>query len=292
MIEDFNDDAAFEAGLAARADPRWQEFFSWDVTRAGIDDHTPGFDDWYRLAYDLGAVQLYGWTEWCGGIGKALLDRRDLSRASVADAIRILTAIVRADRFSDGQLVAEMGHGLVAHCVRTIWDWFRTAEGSLPTAVDWSNYSDDRVYRWSFERRWGVGGTLCWIGLNPGTGDTDGKKRPTLDKVCRLAKSLDLEAVLVVNLFAFRSTDPKALKTAGVDVVGDLNDETIRRAVVRSAVTLAAWGADGKINARSRRVASTLDDAVCLGTTSSGEPRHPLYVPNATRLVAYRPLAD
>jgi hypothetical protein len=180
-----------------------------------------------------------------------------------------------------------MGRGLVTAGVRRIWDWHRSDRGATAPAVDWWSYSDDMVYRWSYERRWGIGGTLCWIGLNPGTGDTDGKKRPTFDKVCRLATSLGLESVLVVNLFAFRSTDPKALRSAGVDLVGVLNDEVIHDAVERSAVTLAAWGADGKINGRGRRVASTLDNALCLGTTAGGEPRHPLYVPTPTALVPY-----
>ena len=73
-----------------------------------------------------------------------------------------------------------------------------------------------------------MGSTLCWIEPNPGTGDVDGQKRPTFAKVCRLAESLGLGAVFVVNLFAFRSTNPKALQSATFDIVGDVDDGAIR----------------------------------------------------------------
>lgn len=117
-------------------------------------------------------------------------------------------------------------------------------------------YSDDQEYRWSYERRW--------------------------------AASLGLESVVVVNLFAYRSTDPKALQKTGVDIMGDLNDEAIRSAGERSAVTLAAWGGGGKLNDRGRAIAARYDTLMCLGITSDGEPRHPLYVPQATEPVLYR----
>ncbi len=156
--------------------------------------------------------------------------------------------------------------------------------------ADRSEYSDDQVYRWFYERRWGPGGSLCWIGLNPGTGDTDGKKRPTLDKVVRLARSLGLDAVTVVNLFAYRSTDPKALKRSRVDIVGEHNDEAISDAVSAAAMTLAAWGAGGRINGRGAVVAAAHPGMFCLGTTKHGEPRHPLYVPSALQPVRYIPV--
>jgi hypothetical protein len=286
--EDSNDDVAFESGLAASTDERWHEFFGWDITRPDFTDDAPGFGRWCELAYDLGMVQPYPWREWVDADGKPFFDSRDLSECSLADAIRIVTAIVRSDRFNEGHLVAEMGNGLVTAAVRRIWKWYQSAVGNNAGFVDASCYSDDQVYRWSYERRWGIGGSLCWIGLNPGTGDTDGKKRPTLAKVCRWAASLGLESVVVVNLFAYRSTDPQALQTVGVDIVGDLNDEAIRSAVERSAVTLAAWGGGGKINDRGRDVAARYDTLMCLGITSDGEPRHPLYVPQATEPGLYR----
>jgi hypothetical protein len=80
-----------------------------------------------------------------------------------------------------------------------------------PEYLDSADYSSDGTYRWWYERRWGDGPRLCWVGLNPGTGDTDGKPRPTLRKVVTWATEWHLDAVLVVNLLAYRATNPKAL---------------------------------------------------------------------------------
>ncbi len=60
-------------------------------------------------------------------------------------------------------------------------------------------YSDDGLYRWWYERRWADGPGLCWIGLNPSTGDTTGRPRPTLRKVVTRAKAAGLSAVTVVQ---------------------------------------------------------------------------------------------
>jgi hypothetical protein len=40
-------------------------------------------------------------------------------------------------------------------------------------------YSDDQRYRWSYSWPIGTGPTIVWVGLNPGTGDKEGRYRPT-----------------------------------------------------------------------------------------------------------------
>jgi hypothetical protein len=111
-----------------------------------------------------------------------------------------------------------------------------------PEYLDSADYSSDGTYRWWYERRWGDGPRLCWVGLNPGTGDTDGKPRPTLRKVVIWATEWHLDAVLVVNLFAYRATNPKALRTVNVDVIGDRNDEILRWATSTAGKTSQPGG--------------------------------------------------
>jgi hypothetical protein len=153
------------------------------------------------------------------------------------------------------------------------------------------DYSDDRRYRWSFRRRWGPGGSVCWVGLNPGTGDSDGKPRPTLRKMVAWTQRWGGGEIVIVNLFAFRTTNPKELYTAardGIDIVGDRNDEAIRTATADAFRTAAAWGAHGRLLDRGAAVAGLVPRPVCLGVTRRGEPRHPLYVALATEPIAYR----
>ena len=119
---------------------------------------------------------------------------------------------------------------------------------------------------------------LCWIGLNPGTGDSDGKPRPTLGRVEQWARRWHLDGVLVVNLFAFRTTRPAVLRTTQADIIGGQNDLVIDWASAVSERTLAAWGADGRLFGRGAQVGQRLDGATCLGLTKLGQPRHPLYV--------------
>lgn len=160
-----------------------------------------------------------------------------------------------------------------------------------PDYVDSFEYSDDGLYRWWYERRWADGPGLCFVGLNPSTGDTTGRPRPTLRKVVARAKQEGLAAVTVVNLFSWRATKPSDLKAAertGHDIVGMRTDRVVVDVDRRSKVTLVAWGAHGALLGRGREVAAKLENPLCLGTTLKGEPRHPLYVPATTRAVPYK----
>ena len=155
-----------------------------------------------------------------------------------------------------------------------------------------AKYSPDLLYRWWWEERWGDGPYVCWIGLNPGTGDTDGKPRPTLRRMRAWTEGLGHSALVIVNLFAFRTTYPKELRAAardGIDIIGDENDETIREWSSGAAATVGAWGAGGRLLCRGAQVAAMVPDLLCLGLTGRGEPRHPLYVPSTVETIGYRP---
>lgn len=154
--------------------------------------------------------------------------------------------------------------------------------------TDTWEYSRDGAYRWWYERRWAPGPTLCFVGLNPSTGDTDGKPRPTLRKVVGWAKREGCGAVVVVNLFAYRATRPEALFISGVDIVGERNDETITRCSTEAVITLAAWGADKRASNRAAETLDLLRSPQCVGITRSGAPRHPLYVRSSEPFRPYR----
>lgn len=151
-------------------------------------------------------------------------------------------------------------------------------------------YSDDRVYRYEFGRRWddGTGSTVAWVMLNPATGDTDGKGRPTLRRIVAFSQMWGYGGLVIVNLFAYRATKPADLRNAG-DPVGPDNDATIRRVAAQAGLVVCAWGHHGGHNARSRYVVAMLEKPMCLGRTRHGEPRHPLYVPRDADLVPLLP---
>lgn len=90
------------------------------------------------------------------------------------------------------------------------------------------------------------------------------------------------------SLRLLRHRSPAALESRGPDRAG--NDTWIRAAAAEARTTngfvVAAWGTHARadrVRAVTEMLASTTT-IYCLGTTQSGAPRHPLYLPNDTPL--------
>lgn len=127
--------------------------------------------------------------------------------------------------------------------------------------------------------------TLVWVGLNPSRSDDNPKaNRVTLSKVLRWASEREMNAVVGVNLYAFRHTDPKMLHSRE-KVVGEHNDRILAHALSGPGTVLAAWGAQGSKLLRGQEVRLLIADALCLGLCSNGEPKHPARLAAATPLV-------
>jgi hypothetical protein len=76
-------------------------------------------------------------------------------------------------------------------------------------------YCADMVYRYAFGRWWGdqdLGATAVWVLLNPATGDTEQRRRPTLERCITWSREAGHAGLVIVNLFAFRATDPRDLR--------------------------------------------------------------------------------
>lgn len=144
-------------------------------------------------------------------------------------------------------------------------------------------FSADRLYRYSLGRTWALSGRLVVIGLNPSTADHN-QLDPTLRRVRNFAQTWGLGGFVMLNLFAYRATDPRDMKRAD-DPVGPLNDDIIREYAVApdTGLVLAAWGAHGGYRDRDREVAAILDGLGvrlhALRVTRQGHPSHPLYIP-------------
>lgn len=144
-------------------------------------------------------------------------------------------------------------------------------------------FSEDRRYRYALGRTWGEGPAVAFVMLNPSTADAF-KVDPTVRRCLGFARAWGFETLIVLNLFALRSTDPKALYSAepGFDPVGPLNDLTLD-AVPPETRIVAAWGVHGALDGRGQivheRLVAAGHDVQCLGKrTREGHPRHPLYL--------------
>jgi hypothetical protein len=128
------------------------------------------------------------------------------------------------------------------------------------------------------------------IMLNPSTADAK-LDDATIRSCVRLLKGHDYGSMEVVNLYAYRATDPAELQHASRPV-GERNDEVIEAAIGRCDMAICAWGAHPMALNRSRSVWALLRShrpaVFCFGTTKSGSPKHPLYIKSGTPFEVYR----
>ena len=83
----------------------------------------------------------------------------------------------------------------------------------------------------------------------------------------------------MVNLCAYRATDPKELKTVA-SPIGPHNDDTILAVVRYASKIICAWGAHGSRRGESvlRKLRQEGLEPLCLEKTKKGAPKHPLYL--------------
>lgn len=136
--------------------------------------------------------------------------------------------------------------------------------------------------------------TLLWVMLNPSTANA-AKDDPTSRKVAGFTRGFDFDRWAIVNVYAYRATDPKELGRArfrGIDIGGPDNWRHQNEQAARASRIVVAWGAhDVDAVHLSHTLAALTENhrqLYCLGTTKSGAPKHPLYVPYSAPLVEWR----
>jgi len=147
-------------------------------------------------------------------------------------------------------------------------------------------YSDCERYRYLLTRTWDAAGPRAlFVMLNPSTA-TEAQNDPTVERCERRARALGFGSFRVTNIFAWRDTDPRAMRAAA-DPVGPANDAAIRDGADWADQVIAAWGTHGAHLDRGPQVEALLRASARplfhLGLTRDGHPRHPLYVAYAHR---------
>lgn len=125
---------------------------------------------------------------------------------------------------------------------------------------------------------------LAFVMLNPSTADAD-VDDPTIRRCRAFAQREGYPGIDVMNLYAWRATDPVQL-TQVDDPVGPDNPIWLDHLASdhRHGWIVCAWGTLAREQQRQTaiQVAGILSShgarLVCLGTTKDGSPRHPLYV--------------
>ena len=141
-------------------------------------------------------------------------------------------------------------------------------------------------------RRWRYLLWRCWddsrpvanfLMLNPSTAD-ELKLDPSCTRARNYADKWGYGALIVTNIFGWRSTDPSVLK-AVKDPVGRGNDAAILKAAREAKLVVCAWGEHGSHLERGEEVKAMLHKQTIalhsLRLNASGHPAHPLYLPSS-----------
>jgi hypothetical protein len=136
-------------------------------------------------------------------------------------------------------------------------------------------------YRYRLWRRWDDRPALAFVMLNPSTADVLNND-PTVERCERRARLGGYGALEVANIFALRSTDPRALYRTS-DPIGPGNNAEILNATRDAGMVICAWGGHGRLLQRARDVLMMLRAhgvvPHALDINRDGSPAHPLYLP-------------
>lgn len=153
--------------------------------------------------------------------------------------------------------------------------------------------SECKKYRYQLARIWDdKKPTVTFIMLNPSTADAN-KDDATIRRCIGFASSWGFGGIKVVNLFPYRSTDPKELLKAR-NPFGDSNHRHIFSCFNNSEKTVCAWGNSAIVNKLIKKYSLYMpllniptEELHYIELANDGTPKHPLYLPKIAQLKKY-----
>jgi hypothetical protein len=159
---------------------------------------------------------------------------------------------------------------------------------------EWRGTHDPKNWEW-FDKgtphEYGEPKACVFVMLNPSTADGE-VDDPTIRRCVGFAKAWNYERLEVVNLFAYRATDPKMLLALRHydNPEGERNAEMVAEVTARAGIVICAWGAHGSHLGQDETALGwfATKKYYALGTTAKRQPKHPLYLPATAKPVLYR----
>ncbi len=147
-----------------------------------------------------------------------------------------------------------------------------------------------RSYRFLLWRFWDERPRIHFNGLNPSSAN-ELNDDPTVKRWCQFAKAWGYGGFYATNLSAYISSLPEVLDQQ--EAFHKANYPAIKMASGLSVLSVVCWGDLIKHIPNGKAVADHvikeyLDSPMCFGLTKSGNPKHPLYLPDDAELMAYQ----
>lgn len=163
--------------------------------------------------------------------------------------------------------------------------------------------SDDELYRYTLTRQWSNGPCLAWLCFNPSTA-TATEADQSIRKMVGFSRKWGYGRMVVLNLFAIRNRDPRAVGRMGLDAVGPMNDYWINESLKECRELICAWGCGEHFRASKHTGLKSLDfrpvtliqnlrgaypnlPIQCLGYREDRHPRHPLMLSYETQRIPF-----
>lgn len=150
-----------------------------------------------------------------------------------------------------------------------------------------ASLSPCRTYRYTLTRIWEPDRPRCaFVGLNPSTAD-ETQLDNTLRRCVRFADGWGYGSFIMLNVYAIRSTDWCALRSAK-DPIGPHNDGMLTVSIntiqYGGGIVVCCWGTHVKDvpggRARADWLRNLIKNPYYIRMTKSGYPEHPLYLPS------------
>jgi len=133
-----------------------------------------------------------------------------------------------------------------------------------------------------------------FFGINPSTADAE-IDDATVRKWRGFTSRNGGVRFVVGNVFAYRSTDVRELKTAEIEVIA--NRQFLSEIIDECDVLVPCWGNEDKTPKELRfeldelksMLAISKKPLLCFGLTKNGSPKHPLMLGYDTALIQYVP---
>ncbi|AYJ85746.1 DUF1643 domain-containing protein [Sphingomonas paeninsulae] len=174
---------------------------------------------------------------------------------------------------------------VLSHCGKYRYRLWR--EWRLGNSPHWDMFTDEagKPIVDGAGEQWGEPKSCLFIMLNPSTADAE-QDDPTIRRCVAFAKAWGYDRMEVVNLFAWRATDPSEVlaMTAKGDPIGRDNQRHVELALDDAGLVVCAWGAHGGHIGQDETMLGWIDghwaDPIphALKVTKHGFPAHPLYL--------------
>ena len=146
-----------------------------------------------------------------------------------------------------------------------------------------AEFSIDKKERYSLKREWDKSkNKILYIMLNPSKAD-DKKDDPTIRRLVNFTKKFNYGGFLVGNIFTTITPNPKEIdKSKGIS---GRNLEELLKLINTVDQIVYAWG---NTIEEPQLLKELVLSPKCFGKNFNGTPKHPLYLPKNSKLIAYR----